>query len=456
MYLLKGGSGTKNVKVEAHDAGLKGTLADQGATATFTTKFETDSDISISGTDYHIYAEEDTVEALQGKVSASTTDKVTIDGTTYTRQIATKNADTTISSTYGKHVGSIYKPKASIKRAEDSIKTLNESTAKLTDAFDKSNSAIKTAKEAESIGDLATSISKAVSAIKKNGSVVNNITKSIATLKSYIASATKAAKDEPNFKAIKNADRIFLSNGKEYSEDTIKSLIIDGAKVGIGDSKARTAVDTVNNKKNITIDDAKNKVQEALTQANRVGVDDETVVSVGYTEVADSKTTATKADGSTTTTDGDTSTVYTITKGSVNVAKALDFNLHVGVDADLTNKISVGVETMNSKYLGIKDINVKDDTGNAATYAIDAISDAIAKVSEQRSALGAVQNRLEHTIKNLNNVVENTTSAESQIRDTDMATEMVQYSKNNILAQAGQSMLAQANQSNQGVLSLLQ
>ena len=83
------------------------------------------------------------------------------------------------------------------------------------------------------------------------------------------------------------------------------------------------------------------------------------------------------------------------------------------------------------------------------------ISSAIASVSKQRSDLGAVQNRLEHTIKNLDNVVENTTAAESQIRDTDMASAMVQFSKNNILAQAGQSMLAQANQSNQGVLSLL-
>jgi len=80
---------------------------------------------------------------------------------------------------------------------------------------------------------------------------------------------------------------------------------------------------------------------------------------------------------------------------------------------------------------------------------------AIQDVSEQRSDLGAIQNRLEHTINNLDNVVENTTAAESQIRDTDMASEMVKYSNNNILAQAGQAMLAQANQSNQGVLSLL-
>ena len=122
----------------------------------------------------------------------------------------------------------------------------------------------------------------------------------------------------------------------------------------------------------------------------------------------------------------------------------------------MTNKINVNIDAMDSSSLGIKGINVNDDTGIAGTYAIDAISDAISKVSSQRSALGAVQNRLEHTIDNLDNVVENTTTAESRIRDTDMAEEMVNYSKNNILAQAGQSMLAQANQSNQGVLSLLQ
>ena len=110
---------------------------------------------------------------------------------------------------------------------------------------------------------------------------------------------------------------------------------------------------------------------------------------------------------------------------------------------------------MSSAGLGVKGLNVVDGSGAKATYAIDAIADAVAKVSAQRSALGAVQNRLEHTINNLDNVVENTTSAESQIRDTDMAETMVEYSKNNILAQAGQSMLAQANQSNQGVLSLL-
>ena len=145
---------------------------------------------------------------------------------------------------------------------------------------------------------------------------------------------------------------------------------------------------------------------------------------------------------------------FTLTKGKVNYNDALSFNLHVGADADMTNKITVNIDSMNSAGLGIK--GIKADTEQDATYAIDAIADAISTVSSQRSALGAVQNRLEHTINNLDNVVENTTSAESRIRDTDMAEEMVNYSKNNILAQAGQSMLAQANQSNQGVLSLLQ
>ena len=147
-------------------------------------------------------------------------------------------------------------------------------------------------------------------------------------------------------------------------------------------------------------------------------------------------------------------TTFTLTKGAVSYKDALSFNLHVGADADMTNKITVNIDSMNSAGLGVK--GIKADTEQDATYAIDAIADAISTVSSQRSSLGAVQNRLEHTINNLDNVVENTTSAESRIRDTDMAEEMVNYSKNNILAQAGQSMLAQANQSNQGVLSLLQ
>ena len=148
----------------------------------------------------------------------------------------------------------------------------------------------------------------------------------------------------------------------------------------------------------------------------------------------------------------------------------LTLDLHVGADSTADNQISVDIKQMSASVLGLKTgnsttgdatgdldtllVNGKDDK-NART-AIDTIASALQEVSKQRSALGAAQNRLEHTISNLDNVVENTTSAESSIRDTDMATEMVKYSNNNILAQAGQAMLAQANQSNQGVLSLLQ
>ncbi|MBR1623471.1 MAG: flagellar hook protein, partial [Pseudobutyrivibrio sp.] len=146
---------------------------------------------------------------------------------------------------------------------------------------------------------------------------------------------------------------------------------------------------------------------------------------------------------------------FTMTKGTAEVQNDLTFNLHVGSDADMTNKIGVTIKDMSSASLGIQGLNVADATGKAATYAIDAIADAVATVSAQRGSLGAIQNRLEHTIANVDNVVENTNAAESRIRDTDMADEMVNYSKNNILQQAGQAMLAQANQSTQGVLSIL-
>ena len=135
---------------------------------------------------------------------------------------------------------------------------------------------------------------------------------------------------------------------------------------------------------------------------------------------------------------------------------ALTLSLHVGADATSNNQISLDITAMSAERLGVAGLKVDGSDDTNALNAIDTIKEAIQKVSTQRSTLGAVQNRLEHTINNLDNVVENTTSAESQIRDTDMATEMVKYSNNNILSQAGQAMLAQSNQANQGVLSLLQ
>lgn len=134
-------------------------------------------------------------------------------------------------------------------------------------------------------------------------------------------------------------------------------------------------------------------------------------------------------------------------------------DLQVGAEGKAGNQITLNIEAMSSTGLKVntlKGTGVSGTDGAAAKAAITTIKSAITKLNKQRSDLGAVQNRLEHTINNLDNVVENTTSAESAIRDTDMATEMVKYSNNNILAQAGQAMLAQSNQSNQGVLSLLQ
>ncbi len=126
-------------------------------------------------------------------------------------------------------------------------------------------------------------------------------------------------------------------------------------------------------------------------------------------------------------------------------------NLQVGALAG--QAIGISIEKMDAASLGVDGLDVSDF--DSAGKAMANIQSAINTVSSQRSLLGALQNRLEHTIANLDNISENTSAAESRIRDVDMAEEMVEYSKNNILAQAGQSMLAQANQSNQGVLSLL-
>lgn len=128
--------------------------------------------------------------------------------------------------------------------------------------------------------------------------------------------------------------------------------------------------------------------------------------------------------------------------------------LQVGANANQT--ISIAISALKSVVGSSLNTNLKISTATNAQSAITTVQSSIEKLSTLRSKLGAVQNRLEHTVANLDNISENTQSAESRIRDTDMAEEMVQYSKNNILQQAGQSMLAQANQANQGVLSLLQ
>lgn len=127
--------------------------------------------------------------------------------------------------------------------------------------------------------------------------------------------------------------------------------------------------------------------------------------------------------------------------------------IHAGTDADMNNKIHIYIDAMDAASIGVDQVDVR--TEDLATLSIERVGLALSMVSAQRSELGACQNRLDHTISNLDNVVENTTASESQIRDADMAKEMVAYSNANILQQAGQAMLAQMNQSSQGVLSLI-
>ncbi len=256
--------------------------------------------------------------------------------------------------------------------------------------------------------------------------------------------------DGKQYKIIANTGNTDLDKGEIKVDDiatVLKPLIKetsvvefeDGTKMtGLGADADQDGVSDVNSSV-ITAAKAYDLMEDELEKANNIGVSN----AAGDKATVQHNVANGKVD-------------FTISKGYADVSQKLSFNLHVGADADMTNKIIVDVNAMDAAYLGIKGLNIADDTGAAATYAVDAISDALAKVSEQRSALGAVQNRLEHTIANLDNVVENTTASESRIRDTDMAEEMVEYSKNNILAQAGQSMLAQANQATQGVLALLQ
>ena len=126
-------------------------------------------------------------------------------------------------------------------------------------------------------------------------------------------------------------------------------------------------------------------------------------------------------------------------------------NLQVGTDNASTDTIAVTINSMSATGIGVNNVSIAGSDGNTARGAIDTIKAAIKSVSSQRADLGAIQNRLEHTIKNLDNVNENTTAAESQIRDTDMAAEMVKYSNNNILAQAGQSTINYCSPCQRGI-----
>ena len=254
-----------------------------------------------------------------------------------------------------------------------------------------------------------------------------------------IADGTTTIENED--KNILEADKIKdkIKDGSSFTYNGVTHTAMVDKTGADGDEHGHDAT----NATVITVDQAEKMILQELTLANNIGTDSDAPAEVTKAERADA-------------TDPNKKYVdYIIEKGDISVKEDLNFSLHVGADADMNNKIGVKIQALDTSGLGIRGLNVKDSSGAAATYAIDAIANAVSTVSAQRSLLGAVQNRLEHTINNLDNVVENTTAAESQIRDTDMATEMVKYSNANILSQAGQSMLAQGNQSNQGVLSLL-
>ena len=253
------------------------------------------------------------------------------------------------------------------------------------------------------------------------------------------------------------------ANGGDPAKITFS---VAGTKTEDGKSDATFNVFGKNYSVRIEEDDTNATIATKLAKAmNADKLSDETAGEFNAEATKDGGITLTAA----TTKNIDLTKFVTDTEFTVKGTGVLTLDLHVGADSTTDNQISVDIKQMSASVLGLKTGNSTGDaTGDLDTLlvngkndkhardAIDTIASALQEVSKQRSALGAAQNRLEHTIANLDNVVENTTSAESSIRDTDMATEMVKYSNNNILAQAGQAMLAQANQSNQGVLSLLQ
>ena len=473
IYLLKGdkSGSTQTNTLAAHDAGLDGTLgASVDGKTTFTAdKVEVGGKVTIAGTEYNIVDSSKTSDYTSIKeYTAAEGDKLVQDGKTYTY------VDTTGTTSAGKT------PKAAGWFAEDNTTdtadaiTLKEGSTLTTKADGKTTTLVGAA------GADMSKVAKAIPTWVKGDTLVHegktyvndgtnwkdedgataNITPAAGDTYTIKATGKSGQIDNKGISTVDNIqemikgldkdDTIKLKksasdtgktytigvttkeDGTAYTADDVAALVKSGMYVE-DDANVYYAVPKNSGKANdITIQDAYAKMAEELKKASSIGAD---------------KGAEVKNNG-----DG----TFEITQGTVDVTEGLSFSLHVGADADMTNKINVNIDSMSAAGLGIKGMNVADDNGSAATYAVDAIADAISKVSSQRSALGAVQNRLEHTIDNLDNVVENTTSAESRIRDTDMAEEMVNYSKNSILQQAGQSMLAQANQANQGVLSLLQ
>ena len=424
----------KDKKVSVGDSvtdanGNKKTLVDKVANATAI--YKADDKIKIDGKEYTIATDTDLSNATGAKLSAADAQQMVSEALANGKEA---------SFTSKKLAAGIYGADATVDVKIVSNLDTNKEVSSLSIATTAKVSDLKGTTLAA--GDVVSLSGKAITATAKDPA-------NMSTVKDIVKSLQKNDAIQIGGKLITISDKTAIGDNK-YTVNDALSLLNDKDTVnfdavtsaegkaaltvsGLKASTDYTAVDTkvaASGDNVISAKDAYSMMAEELQKASSIGADVAAEVK------------------------SDNSGNFTIKQGTVDVKEALSFNLHVGADADSTNKITVDIDSMSSAGLGIK--GIKADTEQDATYAIDAIADAISQVSSQRSALGAIQNRLEHTINNLDNVVENTTSAESRIRDTDMAEEMVNYSKNNILAQAGQSMLAQANQSNQGVLSLLQ
>ena len=505
--------------VNAHDAGLAGKLVDNGKTAKFTvdSKLNEGDKVTIAGAEYTIGTDAagksgtDGYKKIPGAVDTtkvSAGDSITQKSTGISYTVVDKATVADLTGTDYEITPS--KSTFTVTHADGSTSVYDA----INDATDAKNVIAKELAAGSTITLTADKNGKACNIEIVNSLTTTGANREISSIKAgTVDELVKESKIATDFTQLKEGDSVtingntttFLANTPATASDLadIISKLDDGAKVQIGrndGNNTKTAVEyTVGSKTDVvnkvyTVADLANLIQDgddvniatnakdydAINEAGAKGITISTNGAIDaankYTAVGNVKSedsdVISKADAlqkiaeelqkassigtdTAATVKNNNDGTFDINKGSVEVKDKLNFSLHVGADADMTNKITVNLESMSAAGLGIKGINVNDETGMSATYAVDSIEDAIKKVSSQRSALGAVQNRLEHTIKNLDNVVENTTAAESQIRDTDMATEMVKYSNSNILAQAGQSMLAQANQSNQGVLSLV-
>ena len=484
-YLLKGNTdGTESdVKINAHDAGLKGKLTDNGDTAEFALSKElTNGDkVTIAGTEYTIGSNAsksgtdgyDTYGNVKtGKLSAGDT-VTTKSGNTYTFVDKIANADNWNNGTKF----TITDENGNTKEYTiDATTDLEAGKIKNTDAkalIDKelANPAHKVTMTAYNDGATTSAVNAEVvsalgtnekSMVKWNGKTVEDFsaattandglgfaantganagsTDAITSISIGGKETTITAKKPVSASDIadvvgsmkvgdelqvgntnlKIADKTDVKAGEYTVADALKAI-----NVNDGDMDAVEFKIDASNKKGV-----KALADKGITNSTTLGTDADKVTVVGSTSSTTNTNTITAAEAyqkmadelqkasSIGTDKGMEAKVtnqengkFTITKGTAKVTDSLSFSLHVGADADMTNKINVDIDSMSTAGLGIKGLSISDDNGASATYAIDAISDAISKVSSQRSALGAVQNRLEHTISNLDNVSENTSSA---------------------------------------------